>query len=168
MKSWALAAGLLAAALSPGALAADLDEPEERNGSAYDDSRYREMYRYPDPVPRYGEASPHAERYFRWREEDEDYREPRRFAERYEAPLPRYAPRCLPPEAIRDRLVHQGWFDLHDAEFRGDVAVVHARRGSGRPFALTIDRCSGALIAARPIEPDYGPYANGAPWRHPY
>jgi hypothetical protein len=56
MKSWVLAAGLLAAAVSTAANAADLYEgpPDRRYGSAYDDPRYGEMYRYPDPGPRYG------------------------------------------------------------------------------------------------------------------
>ena len=56
MKSWVLAVGLLAAATSGGAMAADLDDgPYDRNGSAYDDPRYSDIYRYPDtrhPVPR--------------------------------------------------------------------------------------------------------------------
>jgi hypothetical protein len=165
MKSWVLAAGLLAAAVSPSARAADLEPPEERYGSAYDDPRYADIYRYPDRAPRYAEPRPQAERYYRWYEEEDD-REPHRYAER-NAP-PGFQPQCLPPETIRHRLVHEGWFDLHDVELRGDVAVVHARRGSGRPFALTVDRCSGALLAARPLEPGFGPYAYGAPWRRPY
>ena len=57
MKSWVLAVGLLAAATSGQAMAADLDDgPSDRYGSAYDDPRYADMYRYPEarrpPVPR--------------------------------------------------------------------------------------------------------------------
>ena len=49
MRSWVLAAGLLAAAATTGAKAADLDEgpPPDRYGSAYDDPRYADIYKYP-------------------------------------------------------------------------------------------------------------------------
>jgi len=51
MRSWVLAASLLAAAVSTGARAADLDEgpPPDRYGSAYDDPRYADIYKYPRP-----------------------------------------------------------------------------------------------------------------------
>ena len=49
MRSWVLAAGLLAAAATTGAQAADLYDgpPPDRYGSAYDDPRYADIYRYP-------------------------------------------------------------------------------------------------------------------------
>ena len=49
MRSWVLAAGLLAARDFDGAQAADLDDgpPPDRYGSAYDDPRYADIYKYP-------------------------------------------------------------------------------------------------------------------------
>ena len=42
------------------------------------------------------------------------------------------------------------------------IATVRARRPSGRLFELTIDRCSGEIVSARPLEPRrFGPYAYG-------
>jgi hypothetical protein len=189
MKSWVVAVGLLSAALCTGAKAADLDEgpADRRSGSAYDDPRYAEMYRYPDPAPRYREPRPYDERYGappipRDRVYDEDeregYREPRQYS--YADPHPRapyapyapYASRCMPHEQIHQQLLRQGWGDMEDAELRGAVAMVHARRPNGRRFVLTIDRCSGEVVEARPLfeGPARGPYAYDAPprWNRPY
>lgn len=41
------------------------------------------------------------------------------------------------------------------------IATVHARRPSGRLFVLTIDRCSGEIVSAQPLEARPGPYAYG-------
>ena len=51
MRSWVFAASLMAAAVTTGAQAADLDEgpPPDRYGSAYDDPRYADIYKYPRP-----------------------------------------------------------------------------------------------------------------------
>src|SRR5262249_9382293 len=53
MRSWALVAGLMAAVVTTGAQAADLDEgpPPDRYGSAYEDPRYADIYKYPSPPP---------------------------------------------------------------------------------------------------------------------
>jgi hypothetical protein len=94
----------------------------------------------------------------------EDYGEgPPRY-ERYAAPPaefeppypPRYADRCVPHEVVRDRLLSEGWGDFRDFEPRGRVVLVQARRPSGRLFDLTIDRCSGEVVDARPV---FGPRA---------
>ena len=54
----------------------------------------------------------------------------------------------------------------HDGALKGNVAVVRARRPSGRLFELTIERCSGEIVSAYPLESRvFGPYAYGPrPW----
>lgn len=174
MRSLALAASLVAAVITTGARAADLDDGPlpDRYGSAYDDPRYSDIYKYPRgpgyavPPPY---ASPYAgpppyagpiprERVYR-EEEDDDYPRRRRYS--YAEPVPPYAGRCLPREVIKNRLMHHGWHDFHHADARGEVAVVHARRPSGRLFLLKVDRCSGDVLSANPLEGRFGPYAHG-------
>lgn len=186
MRSWVLAAGLLAAAFTTGAKAADLDEgpPPDRYGSAYDDPRYADIYKYPRgpevygvPPPRaYGGpyAGPYAagpppyagpiprERVYR--EDDEDDRGyapgPRRYS--YAEPAAPYAGQCAPRELVKERLYREGWRDFHDGDARGSIATVRARRPSGRLFELTLDRCSGQVVRAEPLEDRrFGPYAYG-------
>ena len=102
----------------------------------------------------------------------------------FEPPYPpRYAGGgpCVPREAVRDRLLSEGWGDFRDFEPRGRVVMVQARRPSGRLFDLTIDRCSGEVVDARPVfgprvEPGayayggYGGYGYGPRrfWPRPY
>ena len=154
MKSWVLAAGLLAAAASGPVMAADLDEgPPDRYGSAYDDPRYADIYRYPDerrPVPR---APVYGDRYD---DDRDDYREPRRYS--YKDPRP-YHGACVPREQIKYRLQDRGWHDFRDPEIRGEIATFVARRPSGRAFELTVDRCSGEIVNAERI---------GEAWSRPY
>jgi hypothetical protein len=173
MRGWILAAGLLAAATATGAQAADLYDgpPPDRYGSAYDDPRYADIYKYPAPPPRYvapppprvyeryGEAPPvPRERVYREEYYERDYNGPRRYSG-YEPRVP-YARGCVPREEIKDRLLRSGWHDFHDGDVRGEVATVRARRPSGRLFDLVIDRCSGEIVDARPLEPRrFGPYA---------
>ena len=174
MRSLVLAAGL-AVAMSTGAFAADLDEgppPPYRQGSAYDDPRYGDIYRHPDrpPPPAYGAPRPPAAVYRD--DDDDDYGGPPR-RQVYGFRGPGYADRCVPRFEIKHRLLRQGWSDFHDPDLRGDLASVRARRPSGRLFDLTIDRCSGEIVSARPLEPrPYGPYAYGGPpprrWERPY
>jgi hypothetical protein len=86
--------------------------------------------------------------------------------ERYAQPPadfePPYPPRytdgapCVPREVVRDRLLSEGWGDFRDFDPRGRVILVQARRPSGRLFDLTIDRCSGQVVDARPV---FGPRA---------
>jgi hypothetical protein len=173
MKSWLLAASLLAAAVTTtGAQAADLDEgpPPDRYG-AYDDPRYADIYKYPRPPayavpppgPIYGRPPiPREEVY---RDDDDEYdRGPRRYS--YNEPRAPYRAGCVPRAEIKHRLLRHGWQDFHAADARGEVAIVHARRPSGRLFALTIERCSGEIISVRPLEGrPYGPYAYGPPPR---
>lgn len=88
------------------------------------------------------------------------------YSERYAVPPadfeppypPAYAGRgpCVPREAVRDRLLSEGWGDFRDFEPRGRVVLVQARRPSGRLYDLTIDRCSGEVVDARPV---FGPRA---------
>ena len=191
MRGWVLAAGLLAVAAATGAQAADLYDgpPPDRYGSAYDDPRYADIYRYPVPPPRYAAPPPRAfERYAeppipreRVYREDDRYEPkylpgPRRHS--YAEPPRGYADRCLPREVVKERLLRSGWHDFHDGDVRGDIATVRARRPSGRLFDLVIDRCSGEIVDARPLEARrIGPYAEGSPyaygppprrWERPY
>ena len=196
MRSWVLAASLLAAAATTGAKAADLDEgpPPDRYGSAYDDPRYADIYKYPPrgpqaygvpppsayggpyagPPPAYAGPAPYAgpppyaappiprERVYR---EEEDYDRgyapgPRRYS--YAEPAAPYAGRCAPRELVKERLYREGWRDFHDGEVQGQIATIHARRPSGRLFVLAIDRCSGDIVRADPLEGrPVGPYAYG-------
>jgi hypothetical protein len=72
----------------------------------------------------------------------------------------------LPREVVKDQLLRQGWHDFHDGDARGDIATVRARRPSGRLFALAIDRCTGEIVSAEPLEPRrFGPFAYGPPPR---
>ncbi len=57
----------------------------------------------------------------------------------------------MPREVARDRLRAAGWRGFHAVEPRDDVVLVKARRPSGRLFDLTIDRCSGEVVDAKPI-----------------
>ena len=63
---------------------------------------------------------------------------------------------CVPREFVSEELRADGWRDFRDPRPRGDVIVIEARRKrSGRPFILSIDRCSGDVVAARPLSPAY-------------
>lgn len=176
MKVWVLAASLLATTVTTGAKAADLDlgppPPGNRYGSAYDDPRYADMYRYPErqvPPPYAGPPLPREPVY----RDDEDYDVrpgpgPRRFS--YSDPRPPYQARCAPRELVRDRLVREGWSDFREGELQGDTVTLHARRPSGEPYLLTIERCTGILVNARPAYQGrpyaYGPQARR--WERPY
>ncbi len=199
MRSWIWALSLLAAAgaVSGVAKAADLDEgpPPERYGSVYDDPRYNDIYRRPErppayvpPPPPYAAApppygaapppyaappppyaaAPPRERVYR-DDEDGPYTRPPRYS--YNDPRPGYGGACVPRDVIRERLTRHGWHDFHDGALRGDVAVVRARRASGRLFELTIERCSGEIVSAYPLEGRaFGPFAYGPRpwWQRPY
>jgi hypothetical protein len=172
MKSMVLAATVIAAvaAGAPGARAADLEYgPGDRYSSPYDDPRYRDLY---GPSPRYTERYSYEERTYRppvpprnvYR--DDDYApEPRRYAEDY-----RFGAGCLPRHEVRQRLRDQGWGDFHDLELRPDVAILRARGPRGDLYDLRIDRCTGAIVHARPLEHFVpGPFAYGPRrWPRPY
>ncbi len=176
MKRWLLAAGFAAAVLAQGAvpaLAADLgyDAPP-RQGSAYDDPRYADLYgRPPAPPPRYGyQAYPPIPSAPVYRDHDDSYAPPppyKRYAETH--PRDGYGrTACAPKDEIQHRLTRQGWFGFHAPEvIDRDTAFVKARRPSGRLFEIKLDRCSGDILSARPIEPrftgrdPYGPNSYG-------
>jgi hypothetical protein len=134
------------------------------SSSAYDDPRYADVYTLPAPPPRYVErapayAPPRYERPFAY---DDDA--PPRDRHGYLRPVdpPRYRsaqPACVPHEEIRRTLMDDGWRDFRDLEFRGNTAVVHARRPNGQPYSLKIDRCSGDIVHARPLGERPVPYA---------
>ena len=170
MKSWVLAASLLAAASATTTVrAADLDEgpPPDRYG-AYEDPRYTDMYARPQPPPaylpppRYAPVHPgYVHRDYGDDYDRDDYRRP--YA--YSTP-PDYGRACTPREVIRERLLREGWHHFRDAEERGEFATIIARRPDGQPFALTVDRCSGELVNARPLG-EHGHFAYG-PRDRPY
>ncbi|MDH4982332.1 hypothetical protein [Hyphomicrobium sp. D-2] len=71
---------------------------------------------------------------------------------------------CIPREVARDRLRDAGWRGFHAIEPRGGVVLVKARRPDGRMYDLTIDRCSGEVVDAKPL---YGRRAAGYGWGPP-
>ncbi|MGE0626668.1 MAG: hypothetical protein AB7O43_02505 [Hyphomicrobiaceae bacterium] len=146
------AAAIAVVALTTGAVpvsAADLEGPEppyaERSPSY--DPRYDDSYRYPPPR-RYAEP--------RYEREDRSvYRDERGYLRPFTPPRDwrrdRYASRCLPREEIRDRLESRGWNDFRDVALEEDVAILNARSRGGRWFELSLDRCSGDVVNARPL-----------------
>jgi hypothetical protein len=226
MKSWVLAAGLLAAAATTTVRAADLDEgpPPDRYG-AYEDPRYADMYAHPQPPPAYVPPPPRyappvppgfAHRDYGDDYDRDDYRDRQAYAppvppgyahrdhgddygrnddrdrQAYPPPVPpgyvhrdygddygrndyrdrqAYAPPpaygrgCAPHEAIKERLVREGWHEFRDVEERGEFGTIVARGPDGRPFALTLDRCSGEIVNARPLG-EHGHFAYGPPPRY--
>jgi hypothetical protein len=179
MKSWILAAGLSAAALAGTAatsLAADLPYRDYgRNGSAYDDPRYADLYgdgptAPPAPERRY--AAPHQPQYQPQHgynhppiPREPVYRDEHR-PRQYVEVEPRHraysaGPGCVARDDIKYGLERDGWRDFRDPQIidRGTAALT-ARR-NGRLFELKVDRCSGDVITARPLEPRHsGPYAD--------
>lgn len=68
----------------------------------------------------------------------------------------RYERACLQRREIKRSLRNDGWRGFLDFELRRDLARVNARRSfDGRRFILTLDSCTGDIIAALPIEPRY-------------
>ena len=139
----ALAVSFAAFALP--AAAADLYEPPYEG--------YREGH---------GEGPPPPDRYA---EVPEDFEPP--------YPPPAYGDRggCIPRELARDRLRAAGWHGFHAVEPLDRVVLVKARRPSGRHFELTIDRCSGEVVDARPLGwRRFGRFADGPRryWGRPY
>ena len=173
MNRWLVAVGLAAATSVGGAsfaLAADLNYRDDpgRYGSAYEDPRYADLYGHKPPPP-YPEPRTYAHGYgggppvppapiYRDNDRHSQYRQysdsPRHHA--YGA-----RPGCVPKDEVKFELQREGWTDFHDAQvIDGGVAIVRARRNNGRPFELKVDRCTGEVIAARPLEPRPGPYAD--------
>jgi hypothetical protein len=159
MRSWVLAASLLAAAVCVpmGAYAADVDDDDDRG--AYSDPRRKNV---PPPGPGYND---------RYDDDDEDGRPvPKKFS----APAPfappgnKYSDRnCVRSAEVRQRLTDSGWQDFHDGHQQGEMVVMRARRPNGRLFELTLHRCSGQVVEVRPLEGrpfGGGPYAFNRPY----
>jgi hypothetical protein len=185
MRMLVLAGAVMAMAAfvsAPEARAADLDrdpayDDDRRSGSPYDDPRYGGVYRHPEPRRhadrRYeDERLREDERRYadRYEPEDEDDRAPSRYDEpdrdeRYHRPPARYdrhAEACAPRHLVREALLRKGWRHFHDIELRHRVALVSARGRDGHLYRLRIHRCSGEVLAARPM---YG--GNRSPaWAH--
>jgi hypothetical protein len=167
--SWRLlAASVMAAAQFAGASAvpaADLYRPYDplRPGSPYDDPRYGDVYRQP-PAP-YAEPPSHQPNHPPFGDLDRrEYPEPMPYPPRFSGSFSRY-PRqghpCLQRHEIRRQLMELGWSDFHDVDLRREVARLRARRPSGRLYDLDVDRCTGEVVYARPLDDGFGPYA----WR---
>ena len=175
------AAGAFAAALwvaASSASAADLEydrysRSSDRYSSAYEDKRYRDIYgpaptyappSYDSPPPRYYKVEPtpgYIPPGYVYRDRDDDVDEPiapphyGRSYDRYG-----YNGRCLAHDDIRRRLVSEGWREFRDIELRGDLVRIEARR-RGEYFRLKIDRCTGDVVHARPLDHAYrGPFAH--------
>lgn len=202
MRTWILAAALLAAAFAPQALAADLDDgepysPPSWRGPSWKDGAYgyppksyapppglydEEDDRDPPYSKKYSYEGPPYKKYERY--EDDDEGPP--LSKKYST-VPPHKGSCVRSEQVRDRLTGLGWRDFHagKAESRSTV-VLRARRPSGRLFELRLDRCSGEILQARPLELSplrpyysykqrppyggpygYGPYAYGPPPGYP-
>lgn len=172
MKSWVLAAGLLAAAAVPAAWAADVegDGPPPPKSGPYG------VYKAPKAPPPGGPPTP-----FNYDDdEDEGPGGPpppgRKYSEpppppgkKYSEVPPPYGQKCVRSEQVREQLTSLGWSDFHGGQKQGDLVTLRARRPSGRLFELTLHRCSGQLVDAAPLEPRrFGPYAFKAPYEQPY
>jgi hypothetical protein len=169
MKSWVLAAGLLAVAAVPAAWAADVGDedlpPAPRGGPQ---GFYKKSPPPGGPPPWFHE------------EDDDDgpgfppppgkkYAQPPP-ARKYSEVPPPPGPKCVRSEQVREHLTSLGWSDFHDGQKQGsDLVTLRARRPSGRLFELTLHRCSGQLVDAAPLESRrFGPYAHKAPYEQPY
>lgn len=146
------------------------------------DHRHDTRRRHQDYVAKYNDRHAEADRYRDHRApidrhyRHDAYRKPRhdyvgRHYDRYGRPLePTYerrherphsrrwqrrfalAPHCVPRRVVMRRLFRDGWHDFHGLALQGPQAQVRARSDDGRLFALTIERCSGEIVAARQVE----------------
>jgi hypothetical protein len=128
-------------------------------GDDYDRGDNRRPNAYAPPVPPGYAQRDRGEDYDR-----DDYRRPYAYAT-----PPAYGRACTPHEAIKERLLRGGWSHFRDAEQRGEFAIIIAMRPDGQPFALTLDRCSGEVVNARPLG-GQGHFAYGPPrnWDRSY
>ena len=109
--------------------AADLyDDAPVRRGSAYDDPRYAEMYGRPPAPPQ--------------RAYEYDRQQPSRRAQN-----------CPSKDEISRMLERDGWGGFNNPQLIDrDTATIDARRPNGRPYRLEVDRCTGDVLAARPMD----------------
>jgi hypothetical protein len=178
MSPWLRASAFAAASLVASAVAvqaADLNYRDygARQGSAYDDPRYADLYgdeptqppqperRYAQPHqphPGYGHAPIPREPVYRDHQPRYEYRP--QYSEAY--PRPRaYAsgPGCLHRDQIRQGLERDGWHDFRDPQILDQGTASLTARRNGRAFQLKVDRCSGDVLTARPLD-HYRPYAD--------
>jgi hypothetical protein len=149
-------------------MAADIDgvpPPPPRSGA------YGEPYNGPYGRPyREPPRAPHLPPSYSDDDDDDRYDGPppaRKYSyapPKHGAPPP--ARGCVRSEQVRDRLTSEGWRDFHDGQPVSHTEVtLRARRPNGRLFELTLHRCTGELIEARPLQlRPFGPYA----YRQPY
>jgi hypothetical protein len=171
----------LTAQIAPASAADIYDKYGPRTSSPYDDPRYADIYSHPKPQPppyayaepryvdppRYVEPPPvHAPRYERPYAYNHGPQPLPRDRHGYLEPVNPHAPRhyaqpdqCVHQGEIRRSLINEGWRDFQDLEFRGEVAVVRARRPNGQLYSLKVNRCSGDIVHARPLEDRPVPYA---------
>lgn len=167
MKSWVLAAGLLAAAAVPAAWAADVDDgPPPPKSGPYG------VYKGPKGPPPGGPPP-----YFD--DDDDDGPGGPPPSKKYSEGSP-YGQKCVRSEQVREQLSSLGWSDFHEGQKQGaSLVTLKARRPSGRLFELTLHRCSGQIVDAAPLEArrfgsyaykgPSGPYAyDGPPRRGPH
>ncbi len=167
MRQALLIIAAVATALTVGTMAAraaDLDYgrlPSDRYSDAYEDPRYRDLYA-PEPPRRYSAAPQYEPGY--------DRGHPVPPGSVYRDAPPRYGQTgCLPREAVRERLLGEGWRDFQGLGLRGSVARIEARRPNGDRYALNVDRCSGDIVGSRLIERvGARPYAYDDGQRRPY
>ena len=185
MKRWVLAAGLLVAVASPPALAADMDDggPYSKGG-VYDDRRYppkgpppgafddddEDDYANGPPPDKYSNVPP-PDKYSRVPPPDKYSRLPppdrRPPPEKY-ADVPPYKGKCVRSEEVREGLTSRGWRDFHaGAQVNDNIVTLRARRPTGQLFELTLHRCSGQIVDARPLEPRRREYAYQGPYEGP-
>ena len=179
MKRWVLAAGLLAAAAAAPALAADMDDGKTPypKGGIYDDPRHSSK----GPPSEYDDDDD---------DNDGPRTPPNKFSgppppDKYTPPPPnkfsgppppdKYGPpppnkfsgvtppgKCVRSEEVRERLTSLGWREFHAGQpVNENIVTLRARRPNGRLFELTLHRCSGQIVDARPLEPR--PYAFKGP-----
>jgi hypothetical protein len=155
MKSWVLAGALATCLLVPAASAADFgDGPTPQPRSDTYDYRYGEKSLPPS---------------YRFEDDEDDNHDTRYLPRRYSAPAgppSSYRPACARSEDVRERLTSFGWRDFHGGQPQGENVLLRARRPNGRLFELTLDRCSGEIVEAQPLEPRrFGAFAwRDRPW----
>lgn len=179
LLSLVAAAGVAAAAPASAADLNGYSYKPYKSGSPYDDPRYADPYG--DEEPRYDTR--------RYRGSYKD--DPVPYVEReplppsppvprnrygYLEPMPapppppvyvepryrRHAePACAPRQVVMDRLRSEGWHDFHGVELREDAVIVEARQHNGRVFRLKVDRCTGEVLRARPVDHIAGGYGPG-------
>jgi hypothetical protein len=64
---------------------------------------------------------------------------------------------CRAPRQVRRRLQRQGWWDFQGLRRSGEDFVVRARRPNGTVYRLQIQRCSGQVLEATPLNNGDGP-----------